>query len=154
MHEKNPIAPDVDRLAGWREALGRRLRSVREALGESQSTFAARLGVTKLSILKYEAGKTSPTADLMQHLGQSGLDAPYIVFGTRSLTCPLVCAQFAAVHAWVKREGRIRSMTMSDGQVMQVAWSVFSRLSESCQESAPDVEALQQAVQHALAETK
>lgn len=152
MHNEDQIAPDVDGLAGWREALGRRLRRVREALGESQVTFAARLGVTKLSVLKYEAGKTSPTADLLQHLEYSGIDAQYVAFGARSLSTKTARAQFAAVYAWVLREGRIRSIKLSDEQAMEVAWYVFTRLSEVGDEQAPDVEILQEAVQRALAD--
>jgi len=152
MHKEDQISPDVDGLAGWREALGRRLRRVREGLGESQVAFAARLGVTKLSVLKYEAGKTSPTADLLQHLEHSGVDAQYIAFGTRSLSTKLARSQFAAVYAWVQREGRIRSIKLADEKAMEVAWYVFTRLSEAADEQAPEVQVLQEAVQRALAD--
>lgn len=152
MHNKDQIVPDAESLANWREALGRRLRRAREALGESQATFAARLGVTKLSVLKYEAGKTSPTSDLLLHLEYSGIDAQYVAFGARSLSTKTARAQFTAVHAWVLREGRIRSIKLGDEQAMEVAWYVFTRLSEVGDEQAPDAQVLQEAVQRALAD--
>ncbi len=150
MNDEDQLAPDEYALAGWREALGRRLRRVRETLGESQAAFAVRLGVTKLSMLKYEAGKTAPTAELLLHLRGLGLDANYIAFGERSLSSPECRAQFAEVHRWVRRECRLRAMAASDETVMDVAWFVFCKLGELYFDRAPDAEQVQSMVQQAL----
>lgn len=44
-------------------AIGRRLRLTRQALGLSQTEFAARAGIAKNALSQYESGKQRPSID-------------------------------------------------------------------------------------------
>lgn len=143
----------IGRLEALRASIGHRLRKVRESMGDSQSRFGERLGVTKLSVANYEAGKTSPSVDLLASLELVGVDAQFIAFGLRSLATQEARAQFAAVHAWVRRECRLRATSMTDEAVMDVAWSVFSRLSEQYIDHAPDAQKVRAVVLEAFSQT-
>ena len=114
----------------YRQRMGVRLRFLREKLGETQSKFALRLGVIKLSLLKYEAGTTCPTAEQLHNLQSSGVDASYAAFGYPSLASATARKNFAAALAWVKRESQISSLDVSDEDLVDAAWFMFCNLSE------------------------
>ena len=86
-------------LAAIRLAIGRRLRMVRERLGESQPKFAERFGVAKLAVLTYEACGRCPGADQLCPLSSTGVDAPFVAFGVPSLATPASRRQFASALA-------------------------------------------------------
>lgn len=125
-------------LAAMRLVIGQRLRMVRERLGESQSKFAERLGVAKLSVLTYEVGGSCPGADQLCLLSSTGVDASFVAFGVPSLATPDARRQFASALAWVRHECRVSSLQVSEAGLVEAAWLVFSELSK--QPSAPTPE--------------
>ena len=114
--------------ASIRFAIGQRLRSAREKLGESQTKFAERMGVTKLTVLIYEAGTSCPGADHLFKLASADIDASFIAFGVPSLATPESRGQFASALAWVRRECAPASQEVSDAALVEAAWVVFSAL--------------------------
>lgn len=148
------LHPSVEQLQELRCAIGRRLRRVRESIGETQEAFARRLGVTKLSVLKYEAGTTAPTCDVMAYLHQQRVDAQHVVFGIPSLANPEQRARFAKVHAWVVREFKVRCLRGDGVQVMEIAWNVFVRLSELSDDHVSDNVLIDHAIQETLSKLK
>jgi transcriptional regulator with XRE-family HTH domain len=115
----------------YRQRMGVRLRSLREKLGETQSQFAQRLGVIKLSMLKYEAGTTCPSAEQLHNLELTGVDATYVAFGHPSLANSQARKNFAAALAWVKRESKISSLNVSDEHLVDAAWFMFCKLNDA-----------------------
>lgn len=115
----------------YRHRMGARLRSLREKLGETQSQFAQRLGVIKLSVLKYEAGITCPSAEQLHNLELTGVDATYVAFGYPSLSNAQARKNFAASLAWVKRESQISSLDVSDEHLVDAAWFMYCKLTEA-----------------------
>lgn len=111
--------------------MGVRLRSLREKLGETQSQFAQRLGVVKLSMHKYEAGTTCPSAEQLHNLELTGVDATYVAFGHLSLANLQARKNFATALAWAKRESQNSSLNMSDEQLHDAAWFMFCKLNEA-----------------------
>jgi len=116
------------KLATMRLAIGQRLRAARERLGESQSKFAERLGVAKLAVLTYETGSSCPGADQLSLLSSSGVDASLIAFGVPSLATPEARRQFAAALAQMRHECAVCSLQLSEADLVEVAWFVFSQL--------------------------
>lgn len=115
----------------YRRRMGQRLRTIREKLGETQTQFAQRLGVIKLSVLKYEAGTTCPTAEQLHNLEQTGVDASYAAFGYPSLASEQSRQNFSAALTCVKRECQIASLDVSDEHLVEAAWFLFCKLNEA-----------------------
>jgi len=115
-------------MAAMRQAIGQRLRFVREQLGESQAKFGERLGVAKLAVLTYELGGSCPGADQLSLLASTGVDASFVAFGVPSLSSPEARRQFAASLAWVRQECSVSSLQVSEAGLVEAAWLVFSEL--------------------------
>lgn len=112
----------------YRHHMGVRLRDLRKKLFETQSQFAKRLRVTRLSLLKYESGVTCPSAEQLHSLELTGVDATYVAFGYPSLANSQSRKNFAAVLAFVKRETQISSLDVSDEHLVDGAWLLFCKL--------------------------
>ncbi|NKF51385.1 helix-turn-helix transcriptional regulator [Shewanella sp. WXL01] len=63
-----------------------RLKSERVRLGLSQTEFAERCGVKKLSQSNYETGKRKPDIEYLALARQLGCDTEYVISGMRSDT--------------------------------------------------------------------
>jgi transcriptional regulator with XRE-family HTH domain len=137
-------------LAAIRLAIGQRLRQVRERLGESQSRFAERLGVAKLSVLTYEAGGSCPGADQLFRLSSTGVDASFVAFGVPSLATPEARRQFALALAWVRHECAVSSLQVSEAGLVEAAWLVFSELSKQPAVLAPQDDDLKRKARAAI----
>jgi transcriptional regulator with XRE-family HTH domain len=135
--------------AHFKQQLGERLRSARTALGETQTKFAARMGVTKLSVLKYEAGAWCPTVEQLHGLKASGIDPSFIAFGESNvsehpLSDPITRKHFAAIFAKVYKESLTLTPDATEEDLIEVAWAVFSS------EDQPDADDLLYKVRLAL----
>ena len=64
--------------------VGGRLRQERERLCLSQSLFAGKVGVSRMTQGNYETGKRSPDALYLWAAHESGVDVGYVVTGTRA----------------------------------------------------------------------
>jgi len=137
-------------LAAIRLAIGQRLRLVRERLGESQSKFAERLGVAKLSVLTYEAGGSCPGADQLCLLSTTGVDASFVALGSPSLATSESRRQFASALAWVRHECSVSSLQVSEAGLVEAAWFVFSELSKQPAAFAPGDEELRKRARTAV----
>lgn len=109
-----------------RAAIGQRLRQARAQQGESQERFAARLGVTKLTLLTYEHGTSCPGAERLALLAQTGVDASYIAFGAPSLATPESRARFASVLEQVRRDSAGTATPPTEADLVEATWRVFS----------------------------
>lgn len=63
--------------------LGDRLRQERDRIGLTQEQLAKLLGVTPLTVGKYELNKTSPTAEFLSQLEPIGIDPLFVLIGKR-----------------------------------------------------------------------
>ncbi|OLP04561.1 helix-turn-helix domain-containing protein [Rhodoferax antarcticus] len=115
----------------FRKRLGERLRAERQKLGENQTQFAERLGVTKLSLLKYEAGAWCPTTEQLYGLEAKGIDPAYIAFGVprgvqHSLANPVNRKRFSTVFAKVYKASLTLAAEASEADLIDLTWNVFS----------------------------
>lgn len=65
--------------------IGRRLREERNRLGMNQQEFAAAAGASLRSVADWEAGRSSPNSEYVAILSAKGLDALYVLTGTRGI---------------------------------------------------------------------
>ena len=72
----NSEEPDI-------QVFGRRIQAERKRLGLTQTQLATALGVSRITLAKYEAGRTSPDLHTLARGAQTiGLDLEYLVTGT------------------------------------------------------------------------
>ena len=68
--------------------VGERIRQVRAGLGLTQDEFARRLGVTRISVARYEAGRV-PNLGLLQQIAQlAGVTVGWLVGGVTDEKSP------------------------------------------------------------------
>jgi transcriptional regulator with XRE-family HTH domain len=133
-----------------RTSIGLRLRRARERLGESQATFAARLGVSKLSVLNYESGSSCPGVDQLSTLATESIDVCEIAFGFPSLATAQSRSRFSAALAWVRQECAVSSLRISDEALVEAAWVVFCELNKQAHVDGPRERELLTAARSAL----
>lgn len=64
--------------------LGERLRDARKRLGLTQTELASAGGIGRTAQVSYEANLTSPTIDYVQKIQETGIDLPFVLFGSAS----------------------------------------------------------------------
>jgi transcriptional regulator with XRE-family HTH domain len=64
--------------------IGKRLKEERERLGMAQPAFAAVVGASKSSLIRWEAGAQTPDALAFSMWAGIGVDVLYVITGTRS----------------------------------------------------------------------
>jgi transcriptional regulator with XRE-family HTH domain len=69
--------------------LGKRVRDLRKKLGMSQAQFAKELGVTKLSVVRYEAGQLPRVAVLDRIARRAGVSMNWLLHGSDEQSPPV-----------------------------------------------------------------
>jgi hypothetical protein len=118
-----------------REEIGARMKTERDRLGLTQSELAERLGVIRLTVVKYEAGISCPGIDQIGTLKANNFDTDFIVDGHISLNSEIGRKQFAAILAWVQREAAISGHELDITQQINLTWAVFDQLRRSAMHS-------------------
>lgn len=136
-----------------RQSVGERLRCVREAKGYSQRQVAEALGLTPLSVIHYEAGRTPFPTDLLPALDALGLNGAWVATGIPSVDNDETRERFAAVLAWVRREAAIHDLDLSPSREVDIAWYAFRRLDQGLAQDALSEQAIVDAVHETFAET-
>lgn len=70
-------------------SVGARIAEERDRLSLSQEAFAARVGVSFSSQRRYESGSRSPSTVYLSNLRECGVDADYVLTGSRNSNMPL-----------------------------------------------------------------
>lgn len=121
--------PPVDDLRQRvRQSVGERLRHAREAIGRTQRQVAEQLGLTPLSMIHYEAGRTPFPTDLLPALDAIGIDSSWVASGIPSLENKETRLHLAAIWMWVKREVAIHDLSITPDQELEIAWHMLRRL--------------------------
>ena len=71
-----------DNSSNFRAGLGRRIRSARVALGQTQETLAKHLGIARQTLITYENGYTETPSSILKRLCDDfALDAAWLLLG-------------------------------------------------------------------------
>ncbi|KEO90494.1 hypothetical protein EH31_10425 [Erythrobacter longus] len=71
-----------DNSSNFRAGLGRRIRSARVALGQTQETLAKHLGIARQTLITYENGQTETPSSILKRLCDDfALDAAWLLLG-------------------------------------------------------------------------
>lgn len=132
-----------------RQRVGERLRCAREALGWTQRQIAESLGLTPLSVLNYEAGRTPFPTDLLPALDEIGIDSSWVASGIPSLESREARENFAAIWTWVRREVTDHKLSITLAQELDIAWHVLGRLARPI---APNIAVSEQEIIAAVSE--
>ena len=107
--------------------LGQRLRLARQRHGLSQAELAASLGVTKLTVLHWEGGKSRPAAEHLARLTCVGIDPSLVAFGIPSLATAEARAAFATAIQDCKMttdcQASVHPINLA---VLEAAWDLFT----------------------------
>ena len=113
-----------------RQQIGKRLKAERKRLGLIQAEVAQRLDVKVLSIVNYESGLRSPTADQLNVLHEMGMDTHWVVTGQSSQSMFALREQFALVFGIVMSLSRLSERKISEDQAIELAWSVVDAINQ------------------------
>lgn len=111
-----------------RQSVGERLRRAREVLGRTQREVAEELGLTPLSVIHYEAGRTPFPTDLLPSLDAIGIDSSWVASGIPSMEKRETREQLVVIWTWLKREMTIHELSITPDQELEIAWHVLRRL--------------------------
>jgi len=102
------------------EALGSRLRELREEMALTQELFAAQLGVTDRTLRNWEAGTRPVPSDVMQEMVRLGVDVVYLLLGSRADHLDVNDSLLKKVVAWVDGPWQeMRKQPMTDSERMR-----------------------------------
>jgi transcriptional regulator with XRE-family HTH domain len=141
------------RVTTLREEIGSRMKAERDRLGLTQSELADKLGVIRLTVVKYEAGISCPGIDQIGTLKAYNFDTDFIVDGHTSLSSEVGRQQFAAILSWVQREAAISGHELEVTQQIDLAWGVFDQLRRAAMHSDIKATEIESAVQSAISES-
>lgn len=113
-----------------RQQIGQRLKAERKRLGLIQAEVAKRLDVAVLSVVNYESGLRSPTADQLHALHEMGMDTHWVVTGQSAQSMFDLREQFALVFGIVMSLSRLSERKISEDQAIELAWSVVDAINQ------------------------
>jgi transcriptional regulator with XRE-family HTH domain len=138
-----------------RRLIGDRLRTERKRLGLTQVQLGEALDVTNVSVVSYESGNSSPTADQLNVLHQLGGDVRFVVTGERTPDSKEARKQFALALEMVRGYARLASLQVTERQLVDAAWYVVDAVSRHTDDAKPvtDVGDLVRSALASLSET-
>ncbi|MGC3987827.1 MAG: helix-turn-helix transcriptional regulator [Pseudorhodoferax sp.] len=116
------------RSAEIRQEIGARLREERDRLALSQQAVADAIGGVRYSIVKYESGRSSPSAESLVALESIGFDVRYVLLGFRSAPAAVDRERFQAAFAEVQRQATRRREKLSVPESLDLAWRFYDAM--------------------------
>lgn len=105
--------------------MGTRLFKERTRAGLTQKTLAEKVGISRVSIVKYETGKTLPSAEALAGFETVGLDVRYILVEKRTATMKEIRNQFRKAFEQVSRQALVNGEILSDEKRLDFSWCVY-----------------------------
>lgn len=116
--------------------LGNRLREERDRIGMTQPVFAEAAGAKKRTLIDWEKGVSSPTANQLEALSEIGVDVLYVLTGRRATAANGLAAMEPgpAGHLTLPELGLINSWRQLDAKGRQAVLAMLEALTQA---SAP-----------------
>lgn len=113
------------RNAEVRQWIGARLREERLRLGESQQGLADLIESSRLSVVHYESGRSSPSAETLAALECVGMDVRYVLTGMRQSPSGIDRERFKIALAEVQRQAKAKREKLSLDESLDLAWRFY-----------------------------
>ena len=111
-----------------RQEIGRRLLEERVRLGFAQQGFAEAVGGSRLSVINYESGRSSPAAETLVAMEAIGVDVRYVLTGMRAAPSGIERERFRQAFCEVQRQTKIKREKMSVDASLDLAWRIYDAL--------------------------
>lgn len=116
------------RNAEIRQEIGARLREERLRIGLSQQGLADLIEGARLSVVQYESGRSSPSAETLAAMEAIGVDVRYALTGLRQAPSGIDRERFKIALAEVQRQTKARREKLSLDDSLDLAWRFYDAL--------------------------
>ncbi len=111
-----------------RQEIGRRLLEERTLLGLTQQGLADAIGGSRLSIVHYENGRTSPAAETLAAMEAAGVDVRYVLVGMRNTPSGIDRERFRQAFSEVQRQAKVKREKLTTDACLDLAWRIYDVL--------------------------
>lgn len=111
-----------------RQEIGGRLLEERTRLGLTQQGLADAIGGSRLSIVHYENGRTSPAAETLAAMEAAGVDVRYVLVGMRNTPSGIDRERFRQAFSEVQRQAKVKREKLTTDACLDLAWRIYDAL--------------------------
>lgn len=119
------------RNAEIRREIGQRLLSERSRLDLTQQNLAEAIGSSRLSVVHYESGRSSPSAETLAAMAAAGIDVRYMLTGMRNAASGIDRERFRQAFSEVQREAELKREKLSADTSLDLAWRIYDALTST-----------------------
>lgn len=118
------------RNASVRQEIGARLLEERTRLDMTQQEVADAVGVTRLSVIQYESGRSSPSAETLAGMEAAGFDVRYVLTGMRDAPSGIDRERFRWAYTEVQRQAKVRHEKLTADASLDLAWRFYDAIGD------------------------
>lgn len=116
------------RNAEIRREIGARLVDERARLGLTQQGLASAINCSRLSVIQYESGRSSPAAETLVALESIGVDVRFLLTGLRAAPLGIDRDRFRVAFEESLRQAKARRERRSPEESLEQAWRIYDAL--------------------------
>lgn len=116
------------RNADIRRDIGARLVEERARLALTQQALASAISCSRLSVIQYEGGRSSPAAETLVAMESIGIDVRFLLTGLRAAPIGIDRARFRVAFTEVLRQAKARRERQSPEENLDQAWRIYDAL--------------------------
>jgi transcriptional regulator with XRE-family HTH domain len=116
-----------------RREIGERLLEERTRLGLTQQGLADAIAGSRLSVIHYESGRSSPSAETLSSMESFGIDVRYVLTGTRQVWSSVDRERFRMAFVEAQRQATERREKLTHNASLDLAWSIYDSL-DACRQ--------------------
>ncbi len=111
-----------------RQEIGQRLLEERVRLGLTQQGLAGVIGGSRLSVIHYEGGRSSPAAETLAAMEAVGVDVRYALTGMRNTPSGIDRERFRQAFSEVLRQAKVKREKLTTEACLDLAWRIYDAL--------------------------
>ncbi|WP_431101530.1 helix-turn-helix domain-containing protein [Roseateles noduli] len=116
------------RNAEVRQEIGGRLLEERARLGLTQQGMADSIGGSRLSVIQYESGRSSPSAETLAAMEAVGVDIRYVLTGMHQAPSGIDRERFRQAFSEVQRQAKVKREKLTTDASLDLAWRIYDAL--------------------------
>lgn len=96
----------------------------------TQQGVADAVGVTRLSVIQYESGRSSPSAETLATMEAAGFDVRYVLTGMRDAPSGIDRERFRWAYIEVQRQATVRCEKLTADASLDLAWRFYDAIAD------------------------